>query len=409
MHLSDDGKRLVAFSYYHAKKNGAGPHYQDTLITGWDTSTRKQLFRRRRPGMESWMALSADARVLAAPYPPLDRIAREKAVITGRPIEQTLRLEDAATGEPLLTFPMRKDPPSPLAFSPDGRLLATYTWQRKPGAVTSTVQLWETATAAVALTRTVALRSKATFSSDGRLMAFTEPAQEIVVWDLMLGRELRRFRGFDAEVTCLAFSPDGRRLISGLDDSTLLVWDIGRHERTANKLDAEGVAKAWADLAGADAAHAFQARWKLASAPEQAIPFLKEHLPPAKAADPQHLRRLLTDLDSEQFAVREKVQKELEILGDLAEPALRQTLANKPSLEIRQRVRAVLELLRDPVRQPELLQALRAVAVLEDIGAPEARRLLQELAKGAPEARLTREAKASLKRLERRQVTKPRP
>ncbi|HWG44724.1 MAG TPA: sigma-70 family RNA polymerase sigma factor, partial [Gemmataceae bacterium] len=37
MHLSDDGKSLVAFSYYYPKKDGAGPRYGDTLITGWDT------------------------------------------------------------------------------------------------------------------------------------------------------------------------------------------------------------------------------------------------------------------------------------------------------------------------------------------------------------------------------------
>src|SRR5262249_49779278 len=44
MHLSADGKTLVAFSYYYPKKQGAPQTFQDTLITGWDTSTRKQLF-----------------------------------------------------------------------------------------------------------------------------------------------------------------------------------------------------------------------------------------------------------------------------------------------------------------------------------------------------------------------------
>ena len=100
--------------------------------------------------------------------------------------------------------------------------------------------------------------------------------------------------------------------------------------------------------------------------------------------------------------MREKAREELEKLGDLAEPALRQTLANDPSLEIRKRVQAIVERLGGPVTQPELVQALRAVAVLEDIGTPEARRLLEELAKGAPEARLTRESRASLRWLDSR-------
>ena len=45
---------------------------------------------------------------------------------------------------------------------------------------------------------------------------------------------------------------------------------------------------------------------------------------------------------------------------------------------------------------------MRAVAVLEDIANPEARELLQKLAEGAPEGRLTQEAKASLERLAKR-------
>jgi hypothetical protein len=51
---------------------------------------------------------------------------------------------------------------------------------------------------------------------------------------------------------------------------------------------------------------------------------------------------------------------------------------------------------------PALLRGLRAIAVLEQIGTPEAKQLLLNLAAGAPEARLTREAKAALGRLVRR-------
>jgi hypothetical protein len=140
----------------------------------------------------------------------------------------------------------------------------------------------------------------------------------------------------------------------------------------------------------------------LANTPDETLPLLKEHLHPARPVDPERLRRLLADLESEQFAVREKAQADLEELGDLTEPALRKVLADKPALEMRRRVQAVLERLHAPVKQPELLRALRAVAVLEDIATPQARRLLEELAAGTPEARLTREARAALERLQRR-------
>ena len=71
-------------------------------------------------------------------------------------------------------------------------------------------------------------------------------------------------------------------------------------------------------------------------------------------------------------------------------------------LEKRWRIESLLEKQRGPVRQPEILRALRAVVVLEEIATPEARKVLQKLASGAPDARLTQEAKASLERLAKR-------
>jgi len=50
------------------------------------------------------------------------------------------------------------------------------------------------------------------------------------------------------------------------------------------------------------------------------------------------------------------------------------------------------------VRSPELRRQVRAVEVLERVGGAEARRVLEALAGGAPEARLTQEAKAALAR-----------
>ena len=93
----------------------------------------------------------------------------------------------------------------------------------------------------------------------------------------------------------------------------------------------------------------------------------------------------------------------LERLGEDAESSLRRALADKPSLESRRRVERLLErLVIAPVNDPARLRELRAVEVLEHINTVEARRVLAALAKGTPEARLTREAQASLDRLAKR-------
>jgi TolA-binding protein len=49
---------------------------------------------------------------------------------------------------------------------------------------------------------------------------------------------------------------------------------------------------------------------------------------------------------------------------------------------------------------PENLRAIRCVELLEQLATPEARRILQELAQGFPDARLTQEARISLQRLQ---------
>jgi RNA polymerase sigma factor (sigma-70 family) len=71
---------------------------------------------------------------------------------------------------------------------------------------------------------------------------------------------------------------------------------------------------------------------------------------------------------------------------------------------IRRRVAQLLDKVDSDVMTPDQLRGVRAVEALEYAGSGEARQLLQSLASGAAEARLTREAKASLARLRRPDV-----
>ncbi len=111
----------------------------------------------------------------------------------------------------------------------------------------------------------------------------------------------------------------------------------------------------------------------------------------------QRLARLLADLDGRKFVERERAVAELERLNFAAEPALRKALADKPSLEMRRRLEALLERL-DPARSPERMRELRAVEALESVGSASAKEVLRSLAGGAAKSRLTEEAKAALVR-----------
>jgi hypothetical protein len=223
----------------------------------------------------------------------------------------------------------------------------------------------------------------------------------IRLWDLPSGKEVGRLEGHRGWVLDLAFSPDGRRLASASLDTTALVWDVARttrRERATARLGADELRSAWEDLGG-DAGKAYRAAGALAAAPEQAVPFLAERVRPAAAPDAKRVAKLLADLDDERFEVRERASRELGELGGLAEPALRQALAGRPSAEAKRALTALLDKLAGATPTPEEARALRAVEALEQAGTAAARRLLTDLAGGVPEARLTREAKAALQRL----------
>ena len=171
------------------------------------------------------------------------------------------------------------------------------------------------------------------------------------------------------------------------------------------RLSAEELETLWRQLRGADARTAYQAIWALIGASEESVSFLKQHVRPEPGIDPRHVAALIADLDSKSFAKRQSASEELDEMGETVESALREALARRPSLEVRRRIRLLLERLEERdegVPSRDRLQLVRALEVLEGVGNAEARKVLGELAQGDACAWLTKEAKASLLRLEKR-------
>jgi WD40 repeat protein len=128
-----------------------------------------------------------------------------------------------------------------LAFSPDGRWLATASNDRQ-GAV---VRLWDMESGdpgagAVLLQDLGDSLTTLAFSPDGRWLATaSEQAIEVSIslWDLEVGErpeEVYRLPGHHAPVNQLSFSPDGRWLASGGIDTNILVWDLEAGEWDKN-------------------------------------------------------------------------------------------------------------------------------------------------------------------------------
>ncbi len=68
------------------------------------------------------------------------------------------------------------------------------------------------------------------FSPDGKFfaVAVNYPPYRIEVWSADGKEKVHTLQGHDTAVTMLAFSPDGRRLASGMDNTTALVWELRR-------------------------------------------------------------------------------------------------------------------------------------------------------------------------------------
>jgi hypothetical protein len=185
-----------------------------------------------------------------------------------------------------------------------------------------------------------------------------------------------------------------------------VIWDVTRlapdgRLPALDITDAE-LGALWDGLArGAEEAE--RACWKLVAGSARAVPFLGKQLQPVRNIAGERLARLIANLDSDDFANRERASEELAGLGELALPALRKALADMPSVEVRRRAEELVSSATRWTPRPARLRELRALRVLEQIGAPEARTVLERMAEGATEARLTREAKAALGRLGRRE------
>jgi RNA polymerase sigma factor (sigma-70 family) len=357
------------------------------LTVLWDVPARKEIGRLEVPYSITDVTLSLDGTRLAE----------------GDNTKGVVRVWGATTGKEVSRFEGHQGGIYAVAFSPDGKFLAS-------GGLDKTVRLWDLATGKE-LRRFEGHKESVrfvAFSPDGRSLVSGGDDKTVRLWEVATAKERRCLVGHRGYVRTGAFSADGKTLATGSADTTVLVWDLTGHFRDGRfqtvRLPAEDLSGLWAALAETDAVRAFAALQSLAAAPEQSVGFLAQQLRPVQEADPRRIEALLRDLDSNDFAVREKAAQQLESLGAGAEPTLRKALRDQPTPEVRRRVEQLLEAVEGSKTR---LREQRALEVLEAIGTPEAREQLEALAKGMPTAGLTQDAKTSLERLAKRVAAIP--
>jgi WD40 repeat protein len=399
--LSPDGQRLAALTQparlRQAAPGGApGPGIVSAVLTVWDVATARRI--------ESRDIVSPSLVMYGAFSPDLKRYYfGDRAIALAGGPEFRLELPEGWRARQA-------------AASSDGRLVAQAGEKRITDANGSTigfegsVVVHEVATGKQVVTLSGEWCGPIAFTPDSRGLV-TTTGGGITRWDLATQKRVVRHKSPGPFIgsfghsfaSSLAVTPDGARAITGHSDSTALVWDLPPPPKRVGPLSERELGAAWDDLSGGDASKAYSAIWALADAAGDAVPFLRQRLRPAVAPPEDQVRKLVAGLDSRAFADREVAEKELNELGTVAAPALRTLLKGGLSAEQTRRVERLLQAADAGVLPPgEQLQQVRAIASLELAGTPATRELLADLAKGAPGARLTAEATASLERLKAR-------
>jgi WD40 repeat protein len=183
----------------------------DRSVRLWDTATRAE--RAILKGATAPFAFSSDSKTLAS----------GSAGQPGRPSSE-LRLWDVSAGQErgALEHPSSV---SAVAFGADGKILASANDLEK------SITLWE-AYDGPELTTVRDARGPVAYSPDGKTLASASSGR-VILRDAATGQERNVLRGHSTPVTCVAFSRDSKTLISG---SVQEDWWVGQHRRLPSEV-----------------------------------------------------------------------------------------------------------------------------------------------------------------------------
>jgi RNA polymerase sigma factor (sigma-70 family) len=190
--LTPDGKTLASGS-------------ADQTVRLWDIATCKELRQMAVESAVQTVVFSPDGKVVAAGT-----------------WKEMIHLWEAATGKELRHWKGHRWPVVSLAFSPDGKTLASAGYQD------GRICLWdpETGQELRQLGEPRYSVGAVLFAPDGKRLASAGFGEPVRLWDPSTGKEFQQLAGSKEFLKKIAFSPDGRTLYGGCYSGTLRAWDL---------------------------------------------------------------------------------------------------------------------------------------------------------------------------------------
>jgi len=195
------------------------------MIKVWDAETSAEVITLRAPGQHIWdLAFSPDNK----------RIAGASINPPGQP-RGVMKIWDISNGKEVMALPLEELLiPFSVAFSPDSKYVISGLYvvpNRQGGEVKErgAVKVWDASSGIEIMTMTSQDGPVlcVAFSPDGKLIASGNHIVTTKVWDATSGAELMTLNGHDGAVCSVTFSPDGRRILTASDDRTAKIWDLG--------------------------------------------------------------------------------------------------------------------------------------------------------------------------------------
>jgi WD40 repeat protein len=224
--FSPDSKRIASASSYWEGGIEKGE------VKVWDAESGHEVLSLKK-GHLTWVnsvAFSPDGK----------RLASGGIVLDGVNLKGGVKVWDAESGREVLTLKWHAGSVTSVAFSPDGKRIASASmaWNlQKMQDAFGEVKVWdaESGRELLSLKEHAANVTSVAFSPDGKRITTgcgsTGKAGDVRVWDLQTGKEVLTLKGHTGPVTSVCFSPDGQRLASGSGEplssrlGEVKVWD----------------------------------------------------------------------------------------------------------------------------------------------------------------------------------------